>query len=346
MGGSRTTLLPPPRGTRSKAGTASPAATFAATLGLFLVWSNTFLAFEGLLAPVSGEAPLAWSELAVARFVPVTLVCAAWCFFVRRRESLGLLRRHPVRVAVSGLLTAPVYGAAMYWGIAHRVSGPIASLLTTLSPLCMVVLGALVHRERIGWRAAAGLALGLAGVGLVATARTGDVRPLDVLVVAVSPVAWSVYSILTKPVVREASPLTWTYLVSFAGGLPLLAVAPFHGGPAMMALDAKGWALLLYLALAGTVLGNAVWSWLLHRLPASTTGLTVFLNPPLTTASKWVLASLFPLQFAFSIRAQEWLGGAVALAGVALAVLQVPAVGRRARRPVDSPTATTVPPEA
>src|SRR5262245_29349783 len=117
MGASRPAVVEAPRGARAQAGTASPAVTLAATLGLFLVWSNTFLAFEALLAPRSGAAPFAWSELAVARFVPVTLVCAAWCFVFRRGESLRVVRRHPVRLAVCGFLTAPLYGAAMYWGV-------------------------------------------------------------------------------------------------------------------------------------------------------------------------------------------------------------------------------------
>jgi O-acetylserine/cysteine efflux transporter len=297
---------------------------FAGTLLLFLVWSNTFLAFEVLLAPAHGNAPMRWQDLAVARFVPVTVVCAVWCFGWKRRESLDVLRRHPVRLVASGLLVAPGYGGFMYYGISHRVSGPVASLLTTLTPLYLLALGALAFGERIGRRSWIGLTLGFAGVALVATARTGEVAPTDVFVLALAQVCWSVYSVLTKPMTKEVSPLVWTYLVLVVGGLPLLCLSPFVGGPAMLALDATGWALLLYLSLAATVLGNALWTWLLRHLPASTTGLTVFLNPPLTTASKWVLASVFPLAFAFSIRPQEWAGGALALTGVAIAVLRPP----------------------
>ena len=54
----------------------SAAVLIVATLLLFLVWSHTFLAFEVLLAPKSGAAPLDWLDLVVARFVPVFVVCA------------------------------------------------------------------------------------------------------------------------------------------------------------------------------------------------------------------------------------------------------------------------------
>jgi drug/metabolite transporter (DMT)-like permease len=80
---------------------------------------------------------------------------------------------------------------------------------------------------------------------------------------------------------------------------------------------------VLYLALPCTVGGFALWTWLLRHLPASTVGFTVFLNPPLTTASKAVLAVLAPATFAFTITGREWLGGGLALGGLAVALGRV-----------------------
>ena len=114
-----------------------------------------------------------------------------------------------------------------------------------------------------------------------------------------------------------------------AGSLPLLPLVPWYGGPALLALDARGWSWLLYLSLLGTVGGNAVWSWLLKHLPASRTGFTIFLNPPLTAGSKALLAALFPAAFTFHIAKWEWIGGLLALTGVALAVLKRPSASAR-----------------
>ena len=93
----------------------SRAALLGATLALFLVWSNTFLAFEVLLAPKTGAAPMDWLDLTVARFVPVVLVCAAWCFGFRRRESLAILKEHGGRLFLCGLLVVPLYSACLYF---------------------------------------------------------------------------------------------------------------------------------------------------------------------------------------------------------------------------------------
>lgn len=305
-----------------------------ATLALFLVWSNTFLAFEVLLVPRSGPAPMGWLDLVVARFVPVVLVCAPWCLGLRRRESISILRRYPIRLAACGFLAVPAYNGTLFYAMQQRVSGPVASLLTTLSPLYLVLLGAFVLGERIGRRQVAGLLLGLCGVALVATAREGGAAyARDVAILSLAPLSWSVYSLLTKSVAGQVSPLVWTYLVLVVGGAPLFLLLPFHGGEAMLALDAGGWGVLLFLSIVATVIGNAVWSWLLRHQPASTTGMTVFLNPPLTASSKRVLSWLFPAAFSFTILPREWIGGGLALAGVALAVL-----GRGPRRasPVES----------
>ena len=327
---------PAPLGPPPSPAPARRATLVVATLALFLVWSNTFLAFEVLLAPKSGAAPMTWLDLVVARFTPVVLVGAVVCFGFRRREAMAVLRAHPRRLVLCGLLAVPTYNGILYFCMQHRVSGPVASLLTTLSPLYLVVLGALALHERIRPRQIAGLGLGLLGVVLVATAKQGTAASgWHVALLALAPLSWSCYSALTKPVARTVSPLLWSYLVLTIGGAPLLLLLPWHGGPAMAALDAKGWALVLYLALVATIFGNAVWGWLLRHLPASTTGFTIFLNPPLTAGSKLVLSALFPAAFTFAVSRQEWIGGAFALAGVALAVFRP----RVSPVPVDAPDA-------
>src|SRR5262245_12146961 len=90
---------------------AHPAAERAALVGmtaaLFLVWSNTWLAFEVLLAPKSGKAPMTWLDLLVVRFVLAGGISALLCLATRastRRECVAIARRHPVRLVLSGLL--------------------------------------------------------------------------------------------------------------------------------------------------------------------------------------------------------------------------------------------------
>ena len=81
-----------------------------------------------------------------------------------------------------------------------------------------------------------------------------------------------------------------------------------------------GWIALLYLIVPCTVFGNAALGWLVKHLPASSVGFTIFLNPPLTTISKALLAAMLPAVFVFRIVPLEWLGGAIVLLGMAIAL--------------------------
>ena len=207
---------------------------------------------------------------------------------------------------------------------------PVASLTTALAPLFVMVLAALFLGERMTRNRVLGFAVACAGMVVIALARrdgtgsgSAEAYPLLVLVTAGAPFCWSIFSVLSKPLAGRASPLVWTYLVITTGGvmiLPLLFVRPLGVAEQIAALDLAGWLAVGYLVIPCTIAGFAIWTVLLRHLPATTVGFTVFLNPPLTALSKIILAALFPATFVFAIGAQEWLGGLLALAGLALAV--------------------------
>jgi drug/metabolite transporter (DMT)-like permease len=293
-------------------------------LALFAVWSNSFVAASYLLGTEGAPARFDWVGLSVARFAPVAPLCLGYCLLFRRRETVAIVRRHPLRLLAAGLLAVPAYNLALYYGQQHGVPPPVASLTTALLPLFVLLLAAAFLGERLTRRRIAAFLVAIAGLVLIALSK-GDPRAAAgygaVLgVTALAPLSWSLYSIVSKPVTESASPLVWTYLTIAAGGLPLMALLPWSGGAEMLALPAGGWAALLYLSLLCTMAGYAVWVRLLRHLPASTVGFTVFLNPPLTTVSKLALALLFPATFVWRTDPLEWLGGGLALAGLALAV--------------------------
>ena len=300
-----------------------PWALAAATLALFGVWSNSFIAIGFLLGADGREPSFDWVGLTVARFLPAAAIGAAWCALRRRSESLELLRRHPLRLTACGFLAVPGYNFALYYGQGHGVPAPIASLTTALLPFFVMVLAATFLAEPATLRRLAGFAVGAAGMWVVARARSGGTTasyPLLIAITALAPLAWSIFSVVSKPLAGRVSPVLWTQLVTAIGGAMVLPLLPGRAWRDWVELDAAGWGALLYLVVPCTVLGFATWTWLLRHLPASAVGFTVFLNPPLTTLSKYLLAGWLPATFAFTIRTGEWLGGALTLAGLALAL--------------------------
>jgi drug/metabolite transporter (DMT)-like permease len=294
---------------------------------LFLIWSNSFVAVGYLLGNEGAAARFDWASLSVARFLPVFPICLLYCLR-RRREAWQVIRRHPGRLVLCGLLGVPCYNFALYTVQQRGVPAPIASLTTTLVPLFVMALAVLFLGERLTARRALAFAVSFSGMALIALAKRGGGSAasygLSVAITALAPLSWSLFTILSKPVAGAVPPLLWTYLYVSIGTLPLLMLAPFHGLPEILALDGAGWTALLFLSLACTAFGFALWTWLLKYLPASTVGLTVFLNPPLTTLSKFTLAALLPATFFFTIAPLEWLGGAIVLSGLGLALVRLP----------------------
>ena len=298
----------------------------ALTLFLFLIWSNTFIAIGYLLGAESTAARFDWISLTVARFTPVLPICLVYCVLPRRwPETVRVVRAHWRRLAACALLAVPGYNCALYFGQQHGVPAPVASLTTTLAPFFILVLSIAFLGEKLTARRALGFGLCILGMGVISFGRRGGgaaAYPVVVAVTALAPLSWSCFSVLTKPVTRTVDPVHWTYLALVVGSFPGLILLPWRGGPEMASLDAAGWAAILFLALFATVAGFAIWTWLLRHLPASTVGLTIFLNPPLTTMSKAILAAAIPAAFAFRMTSLEGAGGTIVLLGLAVGLLQ------------------------
>ena len=224
----------------------------------------------------------------------------------------------------------PCYNFALYYGQQKGVPAPVASLTTALLPLFVIVLSRIFLNEKLTGRQLFGFAISILGLFVIASGRalrselpaepTGQFV-LHLAITALAPLSWSLFSLVSQPVTRRVSSVLWTFLSIVAGSIPLLLIAPRNGLPQLSSLPPAGLGALLYLAIPCTVGGFAVWTWLLKYLPASTVGLTVFLNPPLTTVSKLALQALFPATFLFAIGARDLLGGGIALLGLAIAIV-------------------------
>ena len=96
--------------------TRSPTPFLLAAFGLFLIWSNSFIAASYLLGTEGQPARVDFVSLSVARFLPILPLCLIFCFGFYRRESVEILRRHPWRLLACGLLGSPGYNLALYYG--------------------------------------------------------------------------------------------------------------------------------------------------------------------------------------------------------------------------------------
>lgn len=303
----------------------SPRLLLGVAIGvLYLFWSNSFVAMSYLLGSEQAAPRLDALGLTVARYLPVTPIAAAW-LLLARRGYLPALWSYRWRLLAAGLLAVPTYGLCLYWGIQQGIPAPVAALLTALSPLYLMVLGATTLGERLGARKLVGFAVAATGLVLVATARGGlsVTALLPVAVAACAPLSWALVTVIGKPLSSALPADVWTAGYLVAGGVPTLLLLPWSH-EAVLALDSQGWAAVAFLSLGCTLVGFVLWTWIAARLPASSAGFTVFLNPPMSLASQAALSLVFPATFVFNLRPLELIGELVVLLGMAIALLWRP----------------------
>jgi drug/metabolite transporter (DMT)-like permease len=216
-------------------------------------------------------------------------------------------------VAPLGLFGNTLFHGLLVTGI-HRTSPGHAAILVALSPVLAVLLARVLYGEPLGARRLGGIALGFAGVALIvlrgspgAASRAGDLLCLG------ASLSWALYTVVGKPLLARATPLTVTTWATLIGVVPLLPFGwPGLGEVRWSALTAGEWLLLAYLSAGTIAFANLLWYVALARTATARVVGFSFLVP-LIAAAIAVLAGQETLTASLA------LGAVAVLAGVALA---------------------------
>jgi drug/metabolite transporter (DMT)-like permease len=260
--------------------------------------------------------------LAAALLVPL-----AWRRGAFRGISLGAAKR----IAWVGLLQIAVpYGlmfVAQQW-----VPSALAAILFATFPVWIVLLARLLlpgerlHPLRIG-----SAVVGIAGVVVLEAPHLAavDASPLLTVgsaLVVLSSIVVALANVLVRRHLLAVSPLAMTAGQTAVGGAALLAAAAVAERGAPAAFTPTALAALAYLAVFATALTYVGLYWLVPRVPIAAIGAIPLLD---TTVAVALGALLLGEEVGWSLAA----GGALVLAGAALANLPAAPSARRARRP-------------
>ena len=304
-----------------------------AALGVvWVVWGSTYLAIR------VADRTLPPFEMAAVRYLVAGAVLfpAAWLGSRRRQQTLGppplaqpggsggLSPRRAAQwagMAVVGTMLLAFGNGGVSYAERTLPSG-LTALLVASVPLWMALADWVINGQRIrpgGWLA---LALGLAGVAVLAQPR-GDGAVLPVLVVLGASMSWGIGSVLAGRMPAPASPLLGSAMQMLAGGAVLAGLAaaageltqPGSGHASTQSLLALG-----YLIGPGSLLALTCYVIALRRLPTSAVSTYAYVNPV-------VAVSLGTLILGERPTLTTLLGGTIVVAAVVLLLI------RRARHP-------------
>lgn len=213
--------------------------------GMYVVSAATFHAVPPL-------------TLAVLRLI---VGVAALALFLRRRPAF---RGAPWRrfVAAGAVVAATL---VLQFVGTELTGGAEGSLLTTTTPLFVLLFGVLLERQpvrRIAW---AGCLVALVGVGILAARHDGfggsGTRGLlgDGLLVA-SAASWALFSSVGRPLVERVGAIRAIFGASCVAIVLLLPFVPFElAGRPLAPLEPVTLAAILYLGLGSTALAWSLW---------------------------------------------------------------------------------------
>jgi drug/metabolite transporter (DMT)-like permease len=237
------------------------------------------------------------------RFVIAGALLYAWT----RRKRPAPTRRQWRAAALSGTGLFAVGTGAVAWAELHLDSG-LAALIVALVPIWMV----LFDPARLSRVAVAGLALGVAGVALLAGPGSAAFVPATLVLLA-GGVGWawaSVYS-ATAPLPPNGLGAAMQMLT---GGAVLFGAGAARGELADLRLPSLGGAAAVaYLVVFGSLVAFSAYAWLLRNARTSLVSTYAFVNPVVAV----LLGSLF---LGEPLTLRTIVAGAVIVAGVALIV--------------------------
>jgi drug/metabolite transporter (DMT)-like permease len=181
-------------------------------------------------------------------------------------------------------------------GIALTTATNSALILAT-TPVFIVLFGAVLRVEKITSRIVQGVILSFTGVVMIIL---GSGRPLtitdqsligDLLIIA-NPICWSIYTVLSKPLLKQYSPLRLTAVTMAIGTVPLVLVSiPSLSTENWLAISTGAWLSLAFSACFAIAIGYVLWYIGVSRIGSARTALYDNLVTVFAVASAWILLS-------------------------------------------------------
>ena len=193
-----------------------------------------------------------------------------------------------------GILGIAIGQVAQTLGV-REISASVATVISALIPIFVVVFARIRLRQPIRGREACGLAVAFTGVMLVAGADPRELFASEATMIRgealmlLSAVAVALYYVLSLSLVAAHSVVTVAALSSLAGAAALVPVSAWELGHAAARITEVGVFVVFYLAVLVTVVGLVIWFSALNRLSASIAAILQYLQPIVGVAASAVL---------------------------------------------------------
>ena len=244
---------------------------------IYFVWGSTFLAIR---VGVHEVPPLLFAAM---RFLVAGVVLYGW--MIARGERSPSARQWTSVSLLAVLIFVLDYGS-LFWAEQRVPSGIAAVMLATIPVFMSLSEVVFLRTQRLTLRLGTALVIGIAGVAMLMSPwlRLSG-APIDTLGAAAlifASISWSVASTLSRKLQLPPSKVMSSGAQMLAGGVFLTITAAalgefrnFHPSNVSRGV----WLSLLYLIVAGSIIGFTAYVWLIHHESPTKVGTYAYVNP-------------------------------------------------------------------
>src|SRR5579864_1518652 len=244
---------------------------------IYFVWGSTFLAIR---VGVREVPPLV---LAAMRFSVAGAVLYGW--MLARGERSPTARQWGSASLLGIVIFVFDYGL-LFWAEQRVPSGIAAVVMATIPAFIAVAEIFVLRTQELTLRLTLALLIGIAGVAvLMSRSLNLGGAPVDrkgAMALIFASISWSVATVIARKLPLPTSKVMSSGAQMLAGGVFLTLAAAalgefgnFH--PSAISLGA--WLSLLYLVVAGSIIGFTAYVWLIHHESPTKVGTYAYVNP-------------------------------------------------------------------
>jgi len=244
---------------------------------IYFVWGSTFLAIR---VGVHEVPPLLFAAM---RFLVAGLVLFGW--MIARGEP-SPTRRQWMSVLLLALLIFLIDYGLLFWAEQRVPSGVAAVMMATIPVFIALSEILFLRTQRLTVRLALALLIGIGGVAvLMSHSLNLGGAPVDrpgAVALIIGSISWSIATVLSRRLPLPPSKVMNSGAQMLAGGIMLTVTAAalgefrnFHPS----AVSRGAWFSLLYLIIAGSIIGFTAYVWLIHHESPTKVGTYAYVNP-------------------------------------------------------------------
>jgi drug/metabolite transporter (DMT)-like permease len=244
---------------------------------IYFVWGSTYLAIR------VGVREVPPFLLAAMRFLIAGLLLYGWMIARGERSPTG---RQWASASLLAILIFVLDYGLVFWAEQRVPSGVAAVMMATIPAFMAFSEIILLRTQRLTLRLTLALLIGIGGVAVLMSGSLNlGGAPIDkegAAALIVASISWSVASVLSRKLPLPPSKVMSSGAQMLAGGVFLALTAAALGEFRSFqpsAISRGAWLSLLYLIVAGSIIGYTAYVWLIHHESPTKVGTYAYVNP-------------------------------------------------------------------